>query len=125
MSMLHDARAPAALDSMIQVCRDDIVRAQARMFDDFKPFLRRTPVLRIAGSTIGIDCAEVWLKLEQLQVGGSFKARGMLNRLLSNTIPPSGVIIASGGNAGIACAAAANALGVTCEGSVPEVGPPA
>ncbi|MBK7473725.1 MAG: threonine/serine dehydratase [Betaproteobacteria bacterium] len=95
------------------------------MFDDFKPFLRRTPVQKLAGSAIGLECAEVWFKLEQLQVGGSFKARGMLNRLLSNAIPASGVIIASGGNAGIACAQAANALGVTCEVYVPELCPPA
>ncbi len=108
-----------------QVTRADIVRAQARMFDDFKPFLRRTPVQKLAGSAIGLECAEVWFKLEQLQVGGSFKARGMLNRLLSNVIPDSGVIIASGGNAGIACAQAANALGVTCEVYVPELCPPA
>jgi len=44
---------------------------------------------------------------------------------LSNPIPPGGVIIASGGNAGIACAAAANALGVRCEVFVPELCPPA
>jgi threonine dehydratase len=81
--------------------------------------------MKVAGVTIGIDCAEVWLKLEHLQVGGSFKARGMLNRLLSNAIPEAGVIIASGGNAGIACAQAANALGVTCEVYVPELCPPA
>ena len=46
---------------------------------------------------------------EHLQVGGSFKARGMLYRLLANPVPDSGVIIASGGNAGIAVAAAAQA----------------
>ena len=63
-------------------------------------FARRRP---------GVDCAEVWLKLEHLQVGGSFKARGMLYRLLANPVPDSGVIIASGGNAGIAVAAAAQA----------------
>ena len=107
------------------VTRDDIIRAQDRTFDGSKPFLRRTPVMKIAGPSIGIDCAEVWLKLEQLQVGGSFKARGMLNRLLSNPIPKAGVIIASGGNAGIGCAQAENALGVTCEVFVPELCPPA
>jgi threonine dehydratase len=121
----NDAVAPLTRDDIVApVTRDDIIAAQAR-FDGFKPFLRRTPVLKVAGSTIGIDCAEVWLKLEHLQVGGSFKARGMLNRLLSNTIPAAGVIIASGGNAGIACAQAANALGVTCEVFVPELCPPA
>jgi threonine dehydratase len=108
-----------------KVFREDIVRAQSRIFEDFKPFLRRTPVLKLGGQSIGLGCAEVWFKLEQLQVGGSFKARGMLNRLLSNTIPASGVIIASGGNAGIACAQAANALGVICEVFVPELCPPA
>ena len=114
----------APTDVAPRVTRDDIVRAQAR-FDGFKPFLRRTPMLKVAGATVGIDCAEVWLKLEHLQVSGSFKARGMLNRLLANEIPPAGVIIASGGNAGIACAQAANALGVTCEVYVPELCPPA
>jgi threonine dehydratase len=108
-----------------QVTREDIVRAQIRIFDEFKPFLRRTPVLKLGGQAVGLGCAEVWFKLEQLQVGGSFKARGMLNRLLSNAIPASGVIIASGGNAGIACAQAANALGVPCEVFVPELCPPA
>ncbi|MEO8136895.1 MAG: threonine/serine dehydratase [Betaproteobacteria bacterium] len=106
------------------VSRDDIVAAQRRLFDDFKPFLRRTPMLKVNGAEIGVACAEVWFKLEHLQVGGSFKARGMLNRLLSNPIPGSGVIIASGGNAGIACAQAANALEVRCEVFVPELCPP-
>ena len=45
----------------------------------------------------------------------------MLNRLLSNPIPASGVIVASGGKAGIATAAAAQALDVMCEVYVPEV----
>ena len=68
---------------------------------------------------------EVWLKMEHLQVSGSFKARGMMNRLLANDIPASGVIVASGGNAGIATAAAARALGVRCEVFLPGVSPPA
>ncbi len=88
-------------------------------------FLRSTPLLHLPGAALGVDCAEVWLKLEHLQVGGSFKARGMLYRLLANPVPDSGVIIASGGNAGIAVAAAAQALGVRCEVFVPEVSPEA
>ncbi|GKT25981.1 threonine/serine dehydratase [Acidovorax sp. SUPP3334] len=88
-------------------------------------FLRTTPLWRLSGSALGVDCAEVWLKLEHLQVGGSFKARGMLYRLLANAVPESGVIIASGGNAGIATAAAARALGVRCEVFVPEISPEA
>ncbi|MBF9264981.1 pyridoxal-phosphate dependent enzyme, partial [Paracidovorax cattleyae] len=68
-------------------------------------FLRTTPLMRLSGRSLGLGCAEVWLKLEHLQVGGSFKARGMLNRLLAQPLPDSGVIVASGGNAGIATAA--------------------
>jgi threonine dehydratase len=88
-------------------------------------FVRTTPLMRLAGPALGVDCAEVWLKLEHLQVGGSFKARGMLNRLLGQPLPASGVIVASGGNAGIATAAAARALGARCEVYVPEVSPEA
>lgn len=88
-------------------------------------FVRTTPLMRLPGQALGVDCAEVWLKLEHLQVGGSFKARGMLNRLLAQPLPESGVIVASGGNAGIATAAAARALGARCEVYVPEVSPEA
>lgn len=88
-------------------------------------FLRATPLWQLSGAALGVPCAQVWLKLEQLQTGGSFKARGMMNRLLANPLPDSGVIIASGGNAGIATAAAARALGVRCEVFVPEVSPEA
>jgi len=97
-----------------------------RIFDArFKHFIHQTPLCRLPGRALGVDCAEVWLKLEHLQTGGSFKARGMLNRLLSNPIPASGVIIASGGNAGIATAAAARELGVPCEVFVPDISSPA
>ncbi len=69
--------------------------------------------------------AQVWLKLEHTQVSGSFKARGMMSRLRAHPIPASGVIVASGGNAGIATAEAARALGVPCEVFVPTVSSPA
>ena len=87
----------------------------------YSHFILKTPLWKLPGKALGVDCAEVWLKLEHLQTGGSFKARGMLNRLISNPIPVSGVVIASGGNAGIAIAAAAKELGVRCEVFVPEV----
>lgn len=88
-------------------------------------FVLETPLWKLPASVFGVAGAEVWLKLEQLQVGGSFKARGMMNRLLANPIPASGVIVASGGNAGIATAAAAKALGVKCEVFVPTISSPA
>ena len=105
--------------------RSDIDSAWGMLYPGYSHFLRQTPLWILPGQALGLNCAEVWLKLEHLQVGGSFKARGMLNRMLSHTIPPSGVIIASGGNAGIATAAAARALGVRCEVFVPEVSPQA
>jgi threonine dehydratase len=100
----------------------ELVEEAARRFGAHDgAFLRRTPLWKLPGAAFGIGCAQVWLKLEHLQVGGSFKARGMLNRLLAHPIPASGVIVASGGNAGIATAAAARRLGVNCEVFVPGV----
>ena len=101
--------------------RSDIDSAHRTLYVVNQAFLRITPLYKLPGAALGIACAEVWLKLEHTQVGGSFKARGMLNRLLSNTIPGRGVIVASGGNAGIATAVAAKALGVPCEVFVPTV----
>ena len=108
----------------LDTVRDEIDAAVRRLSHHSLP-LRETPLLKLPGSAFNIPCAEVWLKLEQLQVGGSFKARGMLNRILASPIPKSGVIVASGGNAGIATAAAAQALGVPCEVFVPTVSSPA
>ena len=105
--------------------RSEIDSASARIDAGNGQFLRQTPLWKLPGAALGVNCAEVWLKLEHLQVGGSFKARGMLNRLLANPMPASGVIVASGGNAGIATAAAARSLGVACEVFVPEVSPEA
>ena len=100
---------------------DHITAAAARI----TPFVRRTPLWVLPSSALGLPAGmpefEVWLKLEQLQLSGSFKARGMFNRLLSNPIPAAGVIAASGGNAGIATAVAARALGVPAEIYVPSV----
>lgn len=96
-----------------------------RFARDYPHFIRRTPLFKVPGRALGVANAEVWLKLEHLQASGSFKARGMLNRLLSNPIPAGGVIVASGGNAGIATAAAAKELGVKCEVFVPTVAGPA
>jgi threonine dehydratase len=105
--------------------RSDIDSALRRLDAGGRNFLRQTPLFKLPGQALGVNCREVWLKLEHLQVGGSFKARGMLNRMLAHAIPDSGVIVASGGNAGIATAVAAQALGVTCEVFVPQLASPA
>jgi threonine dehydratase len=97
--------------------RATITAAAARIAGD----VRRTPLLRLSGAALGVGCAGLWLKLEHLQIGGSFKARGMFNRMRSLPVPAAGVIVASGGNAGIAVAQAAKALRVPCEVFVPEM----
>ncbi len=100
---------------------EEIERAAARI----APYVRHTPLWKLPSSALGLPASapsfEAWLKLEHLQCSGSFKARGMFNRLLSNTIPPAGVIAASGGNAGIATALAALALNVPAEIYVPAI----
>lgn len=101
--------------------RSAVQSAHARIAGD----VRRTPLWRLPGVALGLSVQEVWLKLEHLQVSGSFKARGMFNRMRSQPIPAAGVIIASGGNAGIAVACAAQSLGVPCEVYLPEVSTPA
>ena len=71
--------------------------------------------------------SEVWLALEQLQHTGSFKARGAQNFIQANlsagTLPDAGVTIASGGNAGLACAWAAGQSGVVATVFLPETAP--
>ena len=108
--------------------RSEIDSASRRLDGRNGHFLLETPLWKLPAAAFGLNSApgvEIWLKLEHLQVGGSFKARGMMNRLLTHTIPASGVVVASGGNAGIATAAAAQALGVRCEVFLPGVSPEA
>lgn len=105
----------------VAVDRKSIRAAAARIAGQ----VRSTPLLRLPGAQLGTACAELWLKLEHLQLGGSFKARGMFNRMLSLPLPAAGVIVASGGNAGIAVATAAQHLGVRCEVFIPQIASPA
>ncbi|MDD9380149.1 serine/threonine dehydratase [Streptomyces sp. ZAF1911] len=65
--------------------------------------------------------------LEYLQHTGSFKARGARNFIAAHraagTLPDAGVTIASGGNAGLACAWAARAEGVPATVFLPGTAP--
>jgi threonine dehydratase len=84
--------------------------------------IRRTPSVVLDSRAFGTPVA---LKLELLQHTGSFKARGMLNRLLTADLPAgSRVVAASGGNAGLAVAYAARELGLTAHIVVPVTAPP-
>ncbi|WP_405961328.1 threonine/serine dehydratase [Streptomyces sp. NBC_00024] len=70
---------------------------------------------------------QVWLALEYMQHTGSFKARGALNFLQTHQdagmLPRAGVTIASGGNAGLACAWAAQQQNVPATVFLPETAP--
>jgi threonine dehydratase len=89
--------------------------------DRIRGRVRVTPIVCVDRSAFGHP---VTLKLEHLQHTGSFKPRGVFNRLLSAQVPLAGVIAASGGNHGLAVAYAANALGVSAEVFVPVTCPP-
>ena len=101
------------------VTLDDIERAALRIVGR----VRRTPMLR-AGPvrTHGAVADGLWLKLENLQVTGSFKARGACNAVaaLDPAALTRGVVTASGGNHGLAVAYAAAAAGVTATVYVPR-----
>lgn len=70
--------------------------------------IRPTPLFDI-GEVRG---AHVRLKLENLQLAGSFKLRGAFNRIIAAGGYPRCVIAASGGNHGAAVATAATRLGL-------------
>ena len=58
--------------------------------DRIRPYVRETPVIRLPPGEI---CAgAVWLKLECLQLSGSFKARGAFNTVLQSSIRKAGLI---------------------------------
>jgi threonine dehydratase len=90
--------------------------------------IRQTPV--IAATSIKspvVEDAELILKLELLQVTGSFKARGATNRLLSleRSQLERGIVAASGGNHGIATARAGFMAGVPTTIFLPSNASPA
>lgn len=86
------------------------------------PHIRRTPTIEARAVSAPITDAKLSLKLENLQVTGSFKARGATNKLMS--LPAEalerGIVTASGGNHGLAVARAAKLAGVTATIYVPE-----
>jgi threonine dehydratase len=81
----------------------DIRLAQQRLVG----YVRRTPLLIANPVKQNVnDIKNLYLKLENLQITGSFKARGAVNKLLS--LPPEqiarGIVTASGGNHGLGVA---------------------
>ena len=86
-----------------------------------RPHIRRTPVIETSGSDFGRSRGTLVFKLELCQHAGSFKTRGAFANLLTRTIPPVGVVAASGGNHGAAVAYAAGKLGIAARIFVPNV----
>jgi threonine dehydratase len=86
-----------------------------------RPHIRQTPVIEVEGGDFGLDRGEIAFKLELLQHGGSFKARGAFANLLTREVPRAGVVAASGGNHGVAVAFAAMKLKIPAKIFVPSV----
>src|ERR671923_1978163 len=84
----------------------------------YSPCAYSETVSRMAG-------ARVFFKLDNLQMTGSFKERGALNKLLSLTPTErqQGVIAASAGNHGLAVAFHAQRLGIRATIVMPEYAP--
>lgn len=103
---------------------EDVEAARARI----SPHIRTTPVYEAVHAREALPvAASVVLKLELLQVTGSFKARGAMNRLLGATPDEiaAGIVTASGGNHGLAVARSAYVAGVPAYVYVPETVSPA
>ncbi|CCH34478.1 serine/threonine dehydratase [Actinosynnema sp. NPDC047251] len=91
----------------------DVVAAADRI----RPHVRRTPLWRVE-----VDGRPLVLKLEHLQLSGSFKLRGAVNTLLTADVPDR-VVTASGGNHGLGVATAARLLGTQATVYVPVSAP--
>ena len=102
---------------MLPLTREDFTAARARIADrvHYTPLERST----LLGRRIGAD---LYLKCENLQKTGSFKARGALNKLmqLDATSRSRGVITVSAGNHAQALAWAAAEIGIPSTVVMPE-----
>lgn len=88
------------------------------------PHIRRTRLVRSPGLS-RIAGGDVYLKLENEQITGSYKLRGALNSLslLSDAHRERGVVASSAGNHGMGVAHAGKTLGVTAKVYVPRSAP--
>lgn len=78
-----------------------------------RPYVRHTPLAPLPHLTTDVP-PQLRLKLENMQVSGSFKPRGVFNNLLQldEETRQRGVVGASGGNHGVALAYGAHRLGI-------------
>ena len=92
--------------------------------DRIKPYIAETPLLRLQNLDAYLGC-EVYAKAECMQITGSFKLRGAMNKLLSLSEEElsRGIVAASSGNHGKAVAYAANMLGTKAAIVMPNTAP--
>jgi threonine dehydratase len=102
------------------VSADDVRGAAVRL----RGVARRTPLRRAAHLSARTD-RDVWLKLENEQVAGSFKIRGTYNAIASMTPEDRsrGIVTASAGNHGRGVAIAAQRFGIPATIFVPGTAP--
>lgn len=102
------------------LAREELAAAIDQANERIGEHIRRTPVERSAWLSAATG-AEVYLKLENHQLTGSFKLRGALNRLLASDegARRRGFVAASTGNHGLAMAHAAGLVGATLTVFVP------
>ena len=87
---------------------EDIKKAH----NNISSYIYKTP--QIYSKALSTDSQKVYLKLESMQITGSFKLRGAMNKLLSLSEEQKkrGVIAVSTGNHGKGVAYAAKLLGI-------------
>ncbi len=102
------------------ITREDIIQARARIADSI--YVSPCPCSRQLSEMFG---CEVHLKLENLQMTGSFKERGANNKLLrlSDAERRAGVIAMSAGNHAQAVAYQARTLGIAATIVMPKTTP--
>jgi len=102
------------------VTLQDIQEAAERI----RPYVRHTPILREKTMDKALGC-QAYLKPEMLQITGSFKPRGALNKILSLTSDEKkkGIVLTSSGNHAQACAFAGQMLGIHTTVIIPQDAP--
>jgi threonine dehydratase len=103
----------------------DLTRLQAAR-ERIRGYVTRTPLFRSSTLSKEMGC-NVFIKAELFQKVGSFKPRGMLNRLLTMEVEDlrRGVITFSAGNAAQGLAYAASIVGTRAVIAMPEAASPA
>lgn len=105
-------------DSTLKVNFDMIVQAKQRI----APYIHETP-LEYSNTISRMTGSSVFLKMENLQKTGSFKARGALNKIISLPKETRGVVAISAGNHAQGVAYAANIAGMKSVIVMPETAP--